>query len=59
MGLHCLLRKEDEELTTVYGVEFGFDSNFTAKVASAGLPLSVDLQDGYGSRLHEAITQTM
>ncbi|CZR44576.1 LOW QUALITY PROTEIN: uncharacterized protein FPRO_14329 [Fusarium proliferatum ET1] len=26
----------DEELTTVYGVEFGFDSNFTAKVASAG-----------------------
>ncbi|CCT74735.1 uncharacterized protein FFUJ_10801 [Fusarium fujikuroi IMI 58289] len=50
---------KDEELTMVYGVEFGFDSNFTAKVASAGLPLSVDLQDGYGFRLHEAITQTM
>ncbi|KAF5625467.1 hypothetical protein F25303_11367 [Fusarium sp. NRRL 25303] len=53
------LRKEDGELTMVHGVEFGFDSNFTGKVSSAGLPLSVDLQDGYGSCLHEAITQTM
>ncbi|KAG5824952.1 hypothetical protein H9Q74_004936 [Fusarium xylarioides] len=33
--------------------------NIAATVASAGLPLSVDHQDGYGSRLREAVTQAI
>ncbi|RBR15205.1 hypothetical protein FVER53590_08634 [Fusarium verticillioides] len=46
---------EDEELT----MERNLASirNLAARATSAGLPLSVDLQDGYGFRLREAVNQ--
>ncbi|KAF4440276.1 carboxyphosphonoenolpyruvate phosphonomutase [Fusarium acutatum] len=48
---------KDEELTMEQNL--ASIRNLAATVASAGLPLSVDLQDGYGSRLREAVTQAI
>ncbi|KAF5629646.1 carboxyphosphonoenolpyruvate phosphonomutase [Fusarium tjaetaba] len=48
---------EDEELTLEQNL--ASIRNITATVASVGLPLSVDLQDGYGSCLREAVTQAI
>ncbi|KAI7764081.1 hypothetical protein LZL87_006463 [Fusarium oxysporum] len=45
---------KDEELTMEQNL--ASIRTLAATVASAGLPLSVDLQDGYGSRLREAVT---
>ncbi|TVY67851.1 hypothetical protein Focb16_v002511 [Fusarium oxysporum f. sp. cubense] len=46
---------KDEELTMEQNLASIL--NLAPTVALAGLPLSVDLQDGYGSRLREAVTQ--
>ncbi|KAG7404991.1 hypothetical protein Forpe1208_v015171 [Fusarium oxysporum f. sp. rapae] len=48
---------KDEELTMEQNL--ASIRTLAATVASAGLPLSVDLQDGYGSRLREAVTQAI
>ncbi|PNP81017.1 hypothetical protein FNYG_05484 [Fusarium nygamai] len=48
---------KDEDLTMEQNL--ASIRNIAATVASAGLPLSVDLQDGYGSRLREAVTQAI
>ncbi|EWG49007.1 hypothetical protein FVEG_08634 [Fusarium verticillioides 7600] len=46
---------EDEELTMEQNL--ASIRNLAARATSAGLPLSVDLQDGYGFRLREAVNQ--
>ncbi|KAG9496133.1 hypothetical protein J7337_012712 [Fusarium musae] len=48
---------EDEELTMEQNL--ASIRNLAARATSAGLPLSVDLQDGYGFRLREAVTQAL
>ncbi|KAF5558765.1 C6 transcription factor [Fusarium phyllophilum] len=48
---------KDEELTMEQNL--ASIRNIAVTVASAGLPLYVDLQDGYGSRLREAVTQAI
>ncbi|KAF5552767.1 C6 transcription factor [Fusarium napiforme] len=48
---------KDEELTLEQ--HLASIRNITATVASAGLPLPDDLQEGYGSRLREAVTQAI
>ncbi|KAH7154087.1 hypothetical protein DER46DRAFT_663782 [Fusarium sp. MPI-SDFR-AT-0072] len=57
MGLRASLGIKDEELTMEQNL--ASIRTLAGTVASAGLPLSVDLQDGYGSRLREAVTQTI
>ncbi|KAF4333128.1 C6 transcription factor [Fusarium beomiforme] len=57
MAFAASLGIKDEELTMEQNIDA--IKNLAPVAALAGLPLSVDLQDGYGSRIREAVTKAV